>query len=83
MTTPNAFTPVTQLTLPVSLGEGKRAADLRQRIDSSRPMTLTKGWNELLIRLDHIWGDSAITVRLDAPATTLWKLRTSNEQPEK
>ena len=69
--------------LPATLGEGKRAADLRQRIDSSRPMTLQKGWNELLIRVDHIWGDSAITVRLDAPATTLWKLRTSNQQPEK
>ena len=69
--------------LPATLGEGKRAADLRQRIDSSRPMSLRKGWNELLIRVDHIWGDSAITVRLDAPATTLWKLRTSNQQPEK
>lgn len=69
--------------LPVLLGEGKRAADLRQRIDSSRPMTLKKGWNELLIRVDHIWGDSVIAVRLDAPATTLWKLRTSNEQPGK
>ena len=68
--------------LPATLGEGKRAADLRQRIDASRPMSLRKGWNELLIRVDHIWGDSEIAVRLDAPATTLWKLRTSNEQPE-
>lgn len=68
--------------LPVSLGDGKRAADLRQRIDSSRPTSLQRGWNELLIRVDHIWGDSAITVRLDAPTTTLWKLRTSDEQSE-
>ena len=69
--------------LPATLGEGKRAADLRQRIDASRPMSLRKGWNELLIRVDHIWGDSEIAVRLDAPATTVWKLRTSNQQPEK
>lgn len=69
--------------LPVSLGEGKKSADLRQRIDASRPIMLRKGWNELLIRVDHVWGDTAMTVRLDAPASTLWKLRTSNEQPEK
>jgi len=69
--------------LPVSLGDGKRDVDLRQRIDASRPVKLRKGSNALLIRVDHIWGDSAITVRLDAPAATLWKLRTSNEQPGK
>ena len=69
--------------LPVSLGEGKRPTDLRQRIDASRPIALAKGWNELLLRVDHIWGDSTMTVRLDAPPATLWRLRASNEPPGK
>ena len=57
-------------------------AKLRCRIDSTQPVKLQAGWNELLLRYDFIWGaDKAFGLRLDAKPETLWGLRFSATPP--
>jgi len=56
-------------------------AKLNCRIDSTQPVTLQAGWNELLLRYDFIWGDKSFGLRLDGKPETLWGLRLSATPP--
>jgi hypothetical protein len=47
------------------------------QIDSSQPLHLRAGWNELLIRRDFIWGDMTLGASLQADPSVLWQLRIS------
>jgi hypothetical protein len=46
-------------------------------LDSSRPLRLQAGWNELLIRRDFIWGVMNLGASLKADPAILWQLRVS------
>lgn len=47
------------------------------QLDSSQPLRLRSGWNELLIRRDFIWGDMTLGATLQAEPSVLWQLRIS------
>jgi hypothetical protein len=51
-------------------------------IDVSQPLSLQAGWNELLIRYDHIWGSVELGGSLVADPAVLWKLKISGPLPE-
>ena len=46
-------------------------------LDSSQPLHLQAGRNELLIRRDFIWGDMTLGATLKADPSILWQLRIS------
>jgi hypothetical protein len=46
-------------------------------LDSSQPLRLQAGWNELLIRRDFIWGEMTLGATLKADPNLLWQLRVS------
>jgi hypothetical protein len=50
------------------------------QIDSSQPLHLQAGWNELLIRRDFIWGDMTLGVSLKGDPAVLWQLRFSGKR---
>lgn len=58
-------------------------AKLAHRINPEKALDLQEGWNEVLFRFDHVWGDPFVGVRLDAPVETLWTLRVSHQPPMK
>ncbi|MFZ2654037.1 MAG: hypothetical protein WAX69_03920 [Victivallales bacterium] len=62
------------------LSTGKDA-ECRERIDKEQSVRLNPGWNTLLLRYNHIYGAGAMTVRLDAPPETLWKLKIVGSPP--
>ena len=47
------------------------------RLDTTKPLSLQPGWNELLIRRDLIWGDMQLGAALVADPAVLWKLKIS------
>ena len=51
------------------------------RLDSSQPLDLQPGWNELLIRRDFIWGEMTLGATLKADPALLWQLRISGSLP--
>jgi hypothetical protein len=56
-------------------------AECREMVDKDRTVKLDAGWNTLLLRYNHIYGAGAMTVRLDAPPETLWKLKVAGSPP--
>jgi hypothetical protein len=50
------------------------------QLDSSQPLHLQAGWNELLIRRDFIWGDMTLGAELKGDPAVLWQLRISAER---
>lgn len=68
--------------LPSASPPGKKALDLMDTIDTSKMVMLKQGWNSLLIREDHIWGNSSLGLSIEAPAAVLWSLRATNQPPE-
>jgi hypothetical protein len=50
-------------------------------LDSSQPLHLRAGWNELLLRRDFIWGDLTLGATLQADPDVLWQLRVSAQRP--
>jgi hypothetical protein len=65
---------------PLPLVENTRAGTFR--IDSKQPIKLRAGWNELLVRYDHIWGNQILGARLVAPTEVLWQLKNSALAPK-
>ena len=50
------------------------------QIDTSQPLHLQAGWNELLIRRDFIWGDMTLGASLKGDPAVLWQLRISGQR---
>jgi hypothetical protein len=67
--------------MPVMPDPKHSPEQLEQRLDPMTSYQLKAGWNEVLLRYDHIWGDTFVGVRIEAPAETLWKLKISNAKP--
>ena len=51
------------------------------QMDLSKPLSLKSGWNELVIRYTHIWGEGSFGASLQADPAQLWKLRISGPAP--
>ena len=51
------------------------------RIDTSRPLSLRPGWNELVIRYAYIWGENNLGASITADPSILWKLKISARGP--
>ncbi len=45
------------------------------RLDATKPLHLQRGWNELLIRRDTIWGDLTLGATLSGDPKVLWSLK--------
>ena len=51
--------------------------ELWSHLDSTQPLRLQAGWNELLIRRDFVWGEMTLGATLQADPALLWQLRIS------
>ena len=67
--------------LPLQL-KTQPLARLEFTVDTTKPITLQPGWNELLLRFDYIWGDHSLGLRLEGDPAILWGLRVA-AQPGK
>jgi hypothetical protein len=65
---------------PLPIAEIKQPGAFR--VDGSQPVKLRVGWNELLVRYDHIWGNQVLGARLVAPTEQLWQLKSSALAPK-
>jgi len=57
--------------------KNQSARDLTHSIDPAKPVELQAGWNKLLLRYDHVWGENKIGLEVDAPPEVLWSLKFS------
>jgi len=55
--------------------------DRTSQIDTSQPLSLNAGWNELVIRETNIWGAGSFGTSLVADPAILWKLKISGPAP--
>jgi hypothetical protein len=51
------------------------------RIDEAQPLALQAGWNELVIREDHMFGATETGAELVADPAILWKLKVNGPPP--
>lgn len=67
--------------LPAVHPKNGRAADLHHSLDPEKPVELKAGWNMLLLRYDHVWGECKIGLEVDAAPEVLWSLKFSGTPP--
>ncbi len=67
--------------VPTMFPKNQSAKDLTYSIDPAKPVDLQPGWNKLLLRYDHVWGENKIGLEMDAPPEVLWSLKFSATPP--